>query len=546
MGWQATVVLFPFLVQRAIDQGLVPRDWWQLTFWLALLLGNGLLTALCDAIRHRGANQAGARSSLGLRGRLVRHLLGLDASFHDRADRGDVLTRVSTDVNAIGVLINFIATWVAHAVAIVLVVLFMLQMDMELGLIGAAFIPVVLVLMATVMPAYETQTAALREATAKLTSILHENISGVRVIKGFGVESHQRRRYESASDAIVARGMTLARLDTAYTVFFASLPAAAMVAVLWWGGLRAISGEVTVGVLLAFSAWMVQLTGRTEGQVERFISFMQARASARRIDPLLSAEPAITDPPRPSALPPTGGALRFFDVTVRVGKRRILDGVSFDVSRGEMVVLVGMSGAGKSVLLSLPPRLYDPQDGSIYLDGVDVRDLSLEDLRKAVCLASDDAVLFQDTIAANIALGVPEASRPEIENAAHLAQAHQFIMEMPERYDSIVGERGLTISGGQRQRIALARAFLVGSRVLLLDDASSSLDPATDAAVWSGLTNGGEGRTLVVATQRRRIAARADRVILLDAGRVVAEGTDQKLWTTTPLYRQTLSGGDNA
>ena len=545
MGWQATVVLFPLLVQRAIDQGLVPRDWWQLTFWLALLLGNGLLTALCDAIRHRGANQAGARSSLGLRGRLVRHLLGLDASFHDRADRGDVLTRVSTDVNSIGVLINFIATWVAHAVAIVLVVLLMLQMDMELGLIGAAFIPVVLVLMATVMPAYEAQIVALREATAKLTGILHENISGVRVIKGFGVENHQRRRYESASDAIVARGMTLARLDTAYTVFFASLPAAAMVAVLWWGGLRAISGEVTVGVLLAFSAWMVQLTGRTEGQVERFISFMQARASARRIDPLLSAEPAITDPPRPSALPPTGGALRFFDVTVRVGQRRILDGVSLDVSRGEMVVLVGMSGAGKSVLLSLPPRLYDPQDGSVYLDGINVRDLSLDDLRKAVCLASDDAVLFQDTIAANIALGVPEASRTEIEQVAHLAQAHQFIVEMPEKYDSIVGERGLTVSGGQRQRIALARAFLVGSRVLLLDDASSSLDPATDAAVWSGLKNGGEGRTLLVATQRRRIAALADRVVLLDAGRVVAEGTDQKLWTTTPLYRQVLSGGDN-
>ena len=471
MGWQATVVLFPFLVQRAIDHGLVPRDWWQLTFWLALLLGNGLLTAMCDAIRHRGANQAGARSSLGLRARLVRQLLGLDSSFHDQADRGDVLTRVSTDVNAIGLLINFIATWVAHAVAIVLVVLFMLQMDLELGLIGAAFIPVVLVLMATVMPAYETQTAALREATAKLTGILHENISGVRVIKGFGVESHQRRRYESASSAIVARGMTLARLDTAYTVLFASLPAAAMVAVLWWGGLRAISGEVTVGVLLAFSAWMVQLTGRTEGQVERFIAFMQARASARRLDPLLSVEPAITDPPRPSALPPTGGALQFSDVTVRVGERRILDGVSLDVSRGEMVVLVGMSGAGKSVLLSLPPRLCDPQDGSVSLDGVDVRDLSLEDLRKAVCLASDDAVLFRDTIAANIALGAPEASRTAIEQVARLAQAHQFIMEMPEGYDSIVGERGLAVSGGQRQRIALARAFLVGSRVLLLDDA---------------------------------------------------------------------------
>ncbi|MDE2992410.1 MAG: ABC transporter ATP-binding protein [Chloroflexota bacterium] len=544
MAWQATVVVVPFLAQRAIDEGLVPGDWWQLTFWLTLLLGTGLLTAICDGLRHRAATQAGSHSSLRLRGRLVRHLLGLDAGFHDRAGRGDVLTRITTDVNTVGDFIDFMVTWAAHSLAVVLVVLLMLQMDLELGLIGAAFIPVVLVLMGAVMRPYEARTAALREATARLATILHENIAGVRVIKGFGVERHQRERYQSASSTIVGRAMALARLDTAYTVLFASLPAAAMVAVLWWGGLRAIAGEVTVGMLLAYSAWMLQLTGCTEGQVERFLSFMQARASARRIDPLLGVKPAITDPPRPSALPPAGGALRFSNVTVTVGERRILDGVSLEVGVGEVVVLVGVSGSGKSTLLSLPPRLYDPQDGAVYLDGVDVRDLSLDDLRMAACLAAADAMLFRDTIAANIALGTPEASRPEIEHAARLAQAHRFIMELPGQYESIVGERGLTLSGGQRQRIALARAFMVGARVLLLDDASSSLDPATDAAVWRGLTNDVRHRTLLIATQRRRIATLADRVVLLDAGRVVAEGTDEELWATAPLYRWVLGQGD--
>ena len=228
---------------------------------------------------------------------------------------------------------------------------------------------------------------------------------------------------------------------------------------------------------------------------------------------------------------------------MKFGERRVLDNVSLEVRAGEVVVLVGKSGAGKSILLSLPPRLYDPGEGGVFLDGVDVRDLRLEELRMAVCLASDDAVLFRDTIAANIALGRPEASRAEIEQVAKLAQAHQFIMEMPDGYDSKIGERGLTLSGGQRQRIALARAVLVGPRLLLLDDASSSLDPATDAAIWQGLTSGDRETTLLVATQRRRVAARADRVVLLDAGRIASEGTDEELWRTTPLYRQVLSSG---
>ena len=545
MAWEATVAAVPFLAQRAIDQGLVPRDWWQLSLWLTALLANGVLTAIFSGMRHRAATEAGAHSDLGLRGRLFRHLLGLDAGFHDRADRGDLLTRITTDVRTISLFIDLIVTWVAHAAGVIFIVLFMLQMDMGLGLIGTAFIPVVLFLSAGVMRAYEARTVGLREAAAKLTGILHENIFGVRVIKGFGVESHQRDRYESASSAIVDRAMAMARLDTVYTVLGALLPALAMVALLWWGGRWAISGEVTVGMLLAFSAWMVRLNSRTLGLLERFNFLLQARVSAGRINALLSVEPAISDPPRPSSLPASGGALRFSNVSVRFGARRVLDGVCLEVGAGEVVALVGKSGSGKSVLLSLPPRLYDPEKGGVYLDGIDVRELRLEELRKAICLASDEAVLFRDTIAANIALGMPEASRTEIEEVARLAQAHQFIMEMPDQYDSIIGERGLTLSGGQRQRVALARAVLVGSRVLLLDDVSSSLDPATEVAVWQGLTDGVRERTLLIATQRRRIAARADRVVLLEAGRIVAEGSDEQLWRTTPLYRQIMSSGDD-
>ncbi len=502
MAWEATVAVVPLLAQRAIDQGLVPRVWWQLSLWLSVLLINGALTAFFSGMRHIAATQAGAYSDLGLRVRLVRHLLGLDSGFHDWADRGDLLTRISSDINAINTVIGTVATSVAYTLGSILIILFMLQMNLKLGLIGAAFIPVVLLLTAAIKRTYEARTVALREAAGRLTGILHQNIFGVRVIKGFGIESHQCSRYESASNAIVARAMSLVRLDTAYTVLGGTLPALAMVALLYWGGRWAITGEMTVGMLLAFGAWMVRLNN-TLGLLERFNFLMQARASAGRINALLRVEPAISDPPHAEVLPATGGALQFSNVSVRFGERRVLDEVSLAVDAGEVVVLVGRSGSGKSVLLSLPPRLYDPEEGGVYLDGVDVRDLCLEELRKAVCLATDDAVLFRDTIAANIALGMPEATDAQIEQAARLAQAHQFIMEMPDGYESVIGERGLTLSGGQRQRVALARAVLVGSRVMLLDDASSSLDPATDAAVWEGLTGGEQKKTLLMATQRR-------------------------------------------
>ena len=544
LAWEVTIVVVPFLAQRAIDQGLVARDWRQLSVWLAALVASGVLTAIFSGMRNSAAAQARSFGSLGLRGRLFRHVLGLDAGFHDRADRGDLLTRMSTDINAINTFIGLIATTVAYTVGTILTVLFMLQMNLGLGFIGTGFIPVVLLLTAAVRQVYEIRTVALREAAARLIGILHENIFGVRVVRGFGVESHQRGRYEPASRAIIVRAMALVRLETVYSVLGGSLPALGMVALLWWGGRWAISGEVTVGMLLAFSAWMVRLTSRILGLLDRFSFVMQSRASAGRINALLSVEPAISDPPRPAVLHPSGGALRFSNVSVKFGERRVLDDVSLEVRAGEVVVLVGKSGSGKSVLLSLPPRLYDPEDGGVFLDGVDVRDLCLEALRTAVCLASDDTVLFRDTVAANISLGRPEASQAEIELAAKLAQAHQFIIEMPDGYGSRIGERGLTLSGGQRQRIALARAFLVRPRLLLLDDASSSLDPATDAAVWKGLTSGEQERTILVATQRRRVAARADRVVLLDAGRISAEGTDKQLWKTMPLYRQVLSNGD--
>ena len=504
------------------------------------------MTAIFSGMRNSAATQARSFGSLGLRVRLVRHLMGLDSGFHDRADRGDLLTRISADIDAINTVIGIVATSVAYTLGSILVIFFMLQMNLKLGLIGAAFIPVVLLLTAAIKRTYEARTVALREAAARLTGILHQNIFGVRVIKGFGVESHQRSRYESASKAIVARAMSLVRLDTVYTVLGGTLPALALVGILWWGGRWAVTGEVTVGMLVAFSAWMVRLNNNTLGLLERFNFLMQARASTGRINALLRVEPAISDPPHAEVLPATGGALRFSNVCVQFGGRRVLNGVSLEVSTGEVVVLVGRSGSGKSVLLSLPPRLYDPEGGSVYLDGVNVRDLCLEELRRAVCLATDDAVLFRDTIAANIALGMPEATEAQIEQAARLAQAHQFITEMPDAYESVIGERGLTLSGGQRQRVALARAVLVGSRVLLLDDASSSLDPATDAAVWVGLTGGEQKRTLLVATQRRLVAARADRVLLLDAGRIAAEGSDEELWRTTPLYRQVLSSGDES
>ncbi len=283
LAWEATVVIVPFLAQRAIDEGLVPRDWQRLAIWLTALVVIGVLTAILSGMRNSAATRARTFGSLGLRGRLFRHVMGLDTGFHDRADRGDLLTRMSADINAINTFIGIIATTVAYSLGMILTVFLMLQMNPSLGLIGTAFIPVVVLLSAVVKQAFESRTVALREAAAKLTGILHENIFGVRVIRGFGVEPHQRSRYEPASKAIAARAMSLVRLETMYTVFGGFLPALAMVALLWWGGRWAISGEVTVGMLLAFSAWMVRLTNRILGLLERF-NFNHAGQGLGRTD----------------------------------------------------------------------------------------------------------------------------------------------------------------------------------------------------------------------------------------------------------------------
>ena len=542
-AWEAMLAVVPLFAQKAIDQGLITRDWPRLALWLTLLVVSGVLTAVFSGMRHRSATQAGAVSTYGLRGYLVRHLLGLNIGFHDRSDRGDLLVRVTTDTDAVGNFMDAVVTWIAHTAGIMIIIVLMLRMDLELGLIGIAYIPLVLLLMGIVLKAYEGQTVFLREAAGRLTSILHSFIFGVRVIKGFGLESNLRKQFAPVSDVVVNRAMALAMLSTATTVWGTALPGLALVAVLWRGGVRAIAGDISVGVLVAFGAWMVRLTTRTSRFMVRTLNFLQARVSVRRINSLLSVTSGIGEPEKSAMLPATGGLLHFSDVSVSIGERRLLDGVSLELAPVKAVVLVGKSGSGKSLLLSLAPRLYDPQTGCVYLDGIDIRDLSLEELRTAVCLASDDTFLFRDTVGANIALGSPGAPRSDIEEAARLAQAHNFIAELPQNYDTVVGERGLTLSGGQRQRIALARALLVGSRVLLLDDISSSLDPATDAAVWGGLTKSGSRRSLLIATQRRSIARLADLVVLLDSGRLKATGTDAELWKTAGLYREVL--GDN-
>jgi ATP-binding cassette subfamily B protein len=543
VAWEVTVVLIPLFTQRAIDQGLVPGDWARLAFWLAILVVTGLATAYLSALRHRSATEAGARGTFRLRGRLVRHLLGLDAGFHDRVERGDVLTRTTTDVGIIGDLMDYLVTWVAHTAAIVLIIVLLLQMNVGLGVIGLAFIPVVFLLTGLAARSYGGRATALREATGRLTSVVHESIAGVRVVKGFGIEHHQRGRCERASRAIVDRALALARLDVAYLALGPALPALALVAGLWWGGQRAMTGELLVGELLAFGAWMVRLAGRTEGLLERLVWYLDACASARRVNALLDQRGAIEEPAHPVPLPAGGGELRFERVSVMAGERPLLEAVSFTVRPGETVALVGESGAGKSLLLSLVPRLYALRRGTIRLDGVAIERLSVADLRAAVCLASDDTMLFRDTVAANIALGRPDATPAEIEAAARQAQAHEFIADLPDGYGTVLGERGLTLSGGQRQRIALARALLTQPRLLLLDDVASSLDPATEATIRADLSSPNQRRTTLIATQRRSAAAGADRVVLLDRGRVVAEGSDADLWRQSPLYRRILGGG---
>jgi ATP-binding cassette subfamily B protein len=387
---------------------------------------------------------------------------------------------------------------------------------------------------------------ALQQELAELSSVVEETVSGIRVVKGFAAEPLQAGRLREEADDVYDQSLVAARIRARYLPVLDFLPAVGLVMVLWYGGHQVLDGRLSIGELVAFNAyvlmliWPLRMTGMLVAQGQRAV------ASSQRVEQVLSTAPAIVDRPdaRPLPAPDHAGEVRFAGVRFNyesVTSRPVLNGLDLVLHPGESVALVGPTGCGKTTVARLVPRFYDVGAGSITLDGVDVRDLRVRDLRRAVGIVFEETFLFADSVRANIAFADPDAPDDAVTRAARLAGAHEFIEALPAGYDTVIGEHGYSLSGGQRQRVAIARAILADPRVLILDDATSSVDPTKEHEIRAALAEVMRGRTTIVIAHRPATIALADRVVLLDRGRIVAEGTHVGLIESSARYREVLA-----
>jgi ABC-type multidrug transport system fused ATPase/permease subunit len=544
------------------------------------------------------------RVSLGieydLRERIYHHLQRLELGFFDHQQTGQLMSRATVDLQAVRFFLGYGLVFIVQsALTLVLAGIVMLVINPELGLIAMAPTPFVVFISQRYGRRARPAIQEVQQRIAELTANAEENISGVRVVKSFARETLQLKRFRHSVSRVFDQAMIATRLEARYNPMIGFLPQLGLAAVLLVGGESVIHSHLTLGqfstlyLLLNMLITPMRSLGVTLGLAQR------ATASGARIFQLLDREPRLTSPPDAPPLPPgsghvelrgvtlrydetddfgaayredggrqaqsalpapaVGGAatnggspasaerLKMNGVIARVGSegvaRTVLDDVDLDVAAGRTVALVGATGSGKTSLASLISRLYDASSGSVLIDGADVRDVELRSLRQAVAVVSDDPFLFSATVAENIAYARPDASAAEIEQAAGRAQAHEFIARLPQGYETRVGERGLTLSGGQRQRLAIARALLADPRVLILDDATSSVDSSTERLITMALDEAMAGRTTFIIAHRLSTIALADEIVVLDHGRVLDHGDHAELLETSELYREIVAKG---
>jgi ATP-binding cassette, subfamily B, bacterial len=543
LAWTGAKVSTGIIVMEAVDRGIEGGELGALRNWTLLLGVVALATGLFTGLRRYLAFREARWIETHLRDRLFAHVQRLHFAFHDRTQTGQLMSRANTDLQQVQNFVVLIPLTVSNGVTVLVVTAILAFIDPVLTLLALGSLPFLNVLANRFSRRLHPYVLGIQRESAELASVVEETVSGVRVIKGLGAEQVQAGRLRVEVDDVYRASIGAARTRGRYLPAMELLPNIGFIAVLGFGGHQVLAGNLTVGALVAFNVyvamlvWPLRLLGMIVAQAQR------AAVSAQRVHEVLSTAAEVADPERPERLPAGGGEVRFEGVRFGYGDSgsAVLNGFDLTIRAGESIALVGPTGTGKSTIARLIPRFYDVEGGRILFDGVDVRHLRLHDLRRAVGLVFEDTFLFSDTIVANIAFADPTAPPEAIERAARLAGAHEFIVELPDGYLTEIGERGYSLSGGQRQRIAIARAILADPRVLILDDATSAVDPTKEHEIRDALRQVMDGRTTIVIAHRPATVSLADRVVLLHGGRVVAEGTHEGLLATSDVYRQVLA-----
>ena len=538
-------VAIPWLTGRAIDQ-IRDGDEPGLTTLALVILGAGVLRLALTVARRLVAGRVSLGVELDLRNGMYEHLQKLELGFFDRQQTGQLMSRATVDLQSVRFFLGYgLVFMLQSALTIFLAAGAMIAVQPGLAAISLIPVPIVVGVAARYGRRSRPALQELQQRIAELTADVEENIGGVRVVKSFAREERQLERFRGGVGRVWDQAMLTTRLQAFYNPFIGFLPQLGLAAILFFGGRQVIDGRLTIGEFSAFYAYLLMLLSpmRTLG-----ISLglaQRATAAGARVYQILDREPRIVSTPGAPALPPGSGHVELRDVRLRYegASRPALRDVDLDVPAGTTVALVGATGSGKTTLVQLIPRLYDVSAGAVLVDGADVRDVDVSSLRSAIAVVNDDPFLFSATVAENIAYARADATQEEIELAARRAQAHEFIDRLPEGYKTRVGERGLTLSGGQRQRVAIARAFLADPRVLILDDATSSVDASTEQEIKAALRDVMAGRTTFVIAHRLSTISLADTIVVLEDGAVAAAGDHEALLEQSELYREIVEKG---
>jgi len=540
----AADLVSPQLLRRLIDVGIGQNRPSVILNSSLLLVGVAVAGGLASFFQGYFSARASHGAAFDMRSEIFDKLQRLSFAYHDRAQTGQLITRVTSDVDLVR---EFVGGGLVQAVSAILLLLgavaFLFRLDPRLSLVALLVLPVTLAVLLLFMRRLGPMFREFQVRLSALNTVLQENVAGVRVVRAFAREPFETQRYDRANRELLDQGLEVRRVvANAFPLLF-SVGTIGVGIVTWAGAVQIVNGTLTVGSLVAFTSYLFLLLqplfvlGFGAQQIAR------ASASAERLFEILDAPEDVFEAPGAEQLPHLEGRVEFRDVHLRYpgSSTETLAGIDLAIEPNTKVAVVGATGSGKTTLVNLVPRFYDTTQGSVTIDGRDVKDVALASLRSQIGFVMQDSVLFSGTVRENIAYGRPDATTAEVEQAAHAAQAHDFILALPDGYDTRVGERGVKLSGGQRQRISIARALLIDPRILVMDDSTSSVDSQTEAAIRAQLESLMEGRTTFIVAQRLATARKADVVVVLDKGKVVDVGTHADLLERSCLYADIAS-----
>jgi ATP-binding cassette subfamily B protein len=550
-------ILIPALVGRTVDD--IDNGGGSLWPLAGAIVLAGVLRLAFSVVRRLVAGRVSLGVEFDLRNLVYRHLQSLELGFFDSQQTGQLMSRATVDLQSVRFFLGYGLIFMAQAMlTIVIAAAVMIAVNPLLALVALA--PTPWVIWAAMRYGKRNRPASqeVQQRIAELTATAEENVSGVRVVKGFAQEHRQLRRFHHTVRRVFDQSMVSTRLRAFYNPFIGFLPQLGLAAIVVVGGRQAVNGTISVGDFVAFYGYVLMLTGPMRMLGVSLGMAQRAVASGNRIFEILDRAPRLTSPPGAPGLPALDdigthpaepgtrglGRVELRGVTFAYEKAApVLDDIDLTVEAGRTVALVGATGAGKTTLVNLIPRLYDPTAGSVLVDGADIREIDLPSLRREIALVSDDAFLFSASLRENVAYARPDATDEEVADAARRAGLAEVVAELPDGYDTLVGERGLTLSGGQRQRVAIARALLAQPRILILDDATSSVDATTESRIKEALREVMEGRTTFVIAHRLSTLALADQIVVLEDGRIAAQGDHDELLEASDLYAEIAQRG---